>query len=62
MKDDLVDLLKKILQTNINLDFLSSLERRTWRLSSPSSGTGSNRKRNMCPNADNISEEFKLRR
>ncbi len=28
MKDDLVDLLKKILQTNVNLDFLSSLEQK----------------------------------
>ncbi len=26
MKEDLVDLLKKILQTNVNLDFLSDLE------------------------------------
>ena len=28
MKDDLVDLLKKILQTNVNLDFLSDLEQK----------------------------------
>ena len=28
MKDDLVDLLKKILQTNVNLDFLSALEQK----------------------------------
>ncbi len=28
MKDDLVDLLKKILQTNVNLDFLSELEQK----------------------------------
>ncbi len=26
MKDDLIDLLKKILETNVNLDFLSDLE------------------------------------
>jgi hypothetical protein len=28
MKDDLIDLLKKILQTNVNLDFLSDLEQK----------------------------------
>ncbi len=28
MKDDLLDLLKKILQTNVNLDFLSDLEQK----------------------------------
>ncbi len=28
MKDALVDLLKKILQTNVNLDFLSELEQK----------------------------------
>ncbi len=28
MKDDLVELLKKILQTNVNLDFLSGLEQK----------------------------------
>jgi len=28
MKDDLVDLLKKILQPNVNLDFLSELEQK----------------------------------
>jgi hypothetical protein len=28
MKDDLVDLLKKILQTNVNLDFLADLEQK----------------------------------
>ncbi len=28
MKDDLIDLLKKILQTNVNLDFLSDLDQK----------------------------------
>ncbi len=28
MKDDLVELLKKILQRNVNLDFLSDLEQK----------------------------------
>ena len=28
MKDDLVDLIKKILQTNVNLEFLSDLEQK----------------------------------
>ena len=28
MKDDLVELLNKILQTNVNLDFLSDLEKK----------------------------------
>ncbi len=28
MRDDLIDLLKKILATNINLDFLSDLEQK----------------------------------